>query len=58
MGGPGAELLRLKHGSCFESLEGKPSVPVEFIGKKPQRNKRLSATVLFGCFVEAPDDGI
>lgn len=56
LGGSGAAILRPKHWSCFESLEVKPSVPVEFTGKKLQRKKkRLLPSVLFSCVVEAPD---
>lgn len=58
LGGSGAAVLKPKHWSCFESLEVKPSVPVEFIGKKLQRNRRLLPSVLFSCVVGTPDDRI
>lgn len=58
LGGSGAAVLKPKHWSCFESLEVKPLVPVEFVGKKLQRNRRLLPSVLFSCVVGAPDDGI
>lgn len=60
LGGSGAAVLRPKHWSCFESLEVKPSVPVEFTGKKLQRKKKDCYQVFYLAVLlkHQIDDGI